>query len=88
MRAKRRDANEGAIVKALEAIGATVLRCDHPDLIVGYTRPSGYIVNLLLEVKTDGGRLRPSQHAMLRTWKGQYAIVRSIDEAVFVVTSE
>ena len=46
-RAKKRDANEASIVKALESVGATVLRLDEIDLLVGY----GGTKNILMEVK-------------------------------------
>jgi len=47
-----------------------------PDLVVGI--PGG--TNLLLEVKGKSGTLTPSQAKFFDAWKGQKAIVRSINE--------
>ena len=84
--AARRDANEGEIVKALEAIGCSVLRLDAVDLIVGRAG-----VNYLLECKdgrkSAGNRpLTPAQKKLRSEWRGQYAVVLSADEAVAVGT--
>ncbi len=82
--AKKRDLNEPEIVKALRAIGCTVLLADHPDLIVGYRGRT-----FLLEVKNPHGasRLTDSQKALRRNWNGgPLAFVYSVDEAVEVVT--
>lgn len=75
--AKRRDPNEPEIVRALRDIGATVKRLDDIDLLVGWRGR-----NFLLEVKDLKGALKPSQEEMARTWRGQYEIVRSVDEAL------
>lgn len=75
--AKRRDPNEPAIVKALEAVGASVKRLDEVDLLIGWR---GH--NFLLEVKGPKGALKPSQEEMIRSWRGQYGIVRTADEAL------
>jgi hypothetical protein len=75
--AKRRDPNEPEIVRALRDIGATVKRLDDIDLLVGWRGR-----NFLLEVKDLKGALKPSQEEMVRTWRGQYEIVRSVDEAL------
>ena len=75
--AKRRDPNEPDIVRALRDVGATVKRLDDIDLLVGWRGR-----NFLLEVKDRKGALKPSQEEMVRTWRGQYEIVRSADEAL------
>lgn len=90
-RAKRRDANEGPIVAALEAAGATVQRLDAdgvPDLLVGYAGRT-----YLLEVKnpatkagakvggvrTKGrGALTPSQTRWFALWRG-FPIAEVVD---------
>lgn len=79
----RRDVNEPEIVKALRAIGCTVKHGNDIDLIVGYQNR-----NYLLEVKTAKGKLKPSQEELLRVWRGQYAIVRTVQEAIDVVTEK
>ncbi len=76
----RLDANHQAIRDALEQMGATVdPRCPG-DLLVGFEGR-----NYLLEVKTSKGKLKASQEAFQAGWRGQYAVVRSVDEALRVV---
>jgi hypothetical protein len=83
----RKDANQGEIVAALEKIGATVWVMDQPcDLLVGLAGK-----NWLLEVK-DGNKppsarkLTVEQEAFKASWVGQFDVVTSPQEAIFVVT--
>ena len=72
--AAKRDANEEAIVRALEAVGASVERLSAkgvPDLLVGF-RGATY----LLEVKMPAGRLSSDQVAWHAAWRGQVSVVR------------
>lgn len=84
--AKKRDLVEPPIVAALRAIGATVLICDHPDLIVGYRGET-----FLLEVKdpskrNHADRLKPSQVQLFAEWQGgPLHVVESVDEALGVL---
>jgi Holliday junction resolvase len=84
--AVRRDANEGEIVAALEAIGCDVVRADVVDLIVGRGN-----LTMLIECK-DGSKppsarkLTPSQLKLQANWRGHYAVVTSPEEAIAVVT--
>lgn len=76
----RRDANEAAIVQALEAVGASVLPLSvvgGGDLLVGFQGR-----NYLLEIKTSTGELTIAQTAFKASWRGDYAIVRTPDEAL------
>jgi len=81
----RRDANEPEIVKALEAIGASVVRLDikdGPDLLVGYRGR-----NILLEVKNPEyrgrtGHVKDGQKSWHSSWPGQAAIIYSAEEAI------
>lgn len=79
----RRDANEGPIVDALLAAGATVLRLnmkDVPDLLVGFRGR-----NVLMEIKNppgpkggtsaDGQHLSFDQHAWHLAWRGLTPVV-------------
>lgn len=77
--AAKRDGNEQSIVQALRDIGASVMQVDKVDLIVGYRGE-----NYLLEVKDPKGRnrLTPSQERLIVEWRGQYAVIRNIDEAL------
>jgi hypothetical protein len=71
---KRRDANEGAIIDTLRAVGCSVQQlsgADMPDLLVGYRGE-----NFLIEVKTLKGKLRERQQAWHRAWQGIVHIVR------------
>lgn len=77
-RAKRRDANEPAIVQVLQDMGASILRLDEFDLLVGY---HGH--DLKVEVKMNKGRITESQNEMLATWRGSpLHIIRSPEEMV------
>ena len=49
-----------------------------PDLVVGYQGRT-----LLLEVKGPQGRLRASQEAFCRRWRGgEYRVVKTVPEAL------
>lgn len=75
---RRRDANEKAIVKALEAVGAAVFRVSGkgaPDLLVYYQAHW-----LPVEVKTKGGSLTTAQIAARVT--APYPVVSSVEEAL------
>ena len=78
--AKRRDANEPAIVAALEKVGCKVVRSDVVDLIVGRGKRTW-----IMEVKTDRGQLTPAQVRNFSDWPGQYNVVRTPEEAVEIV---
>jgi len=73
----KRDSNEAEIIKALRAVGATVMMTDQADLIVGFRG-----VNYIFEAKSDGGYPSKNQVSLLFHWQGQIAIVRSVDEAL------
>ncbi len=86
-RKKKRDGNEGDLVRALELVGADVERLDlanGPDLLVGFRGR-----NWLLEVKNPDGRNRveSNQEQWHGRWRGQSAVVRSAMEAIEVITS-
>ena len=79
------DANQSDIVESLRTIGATVeslhrVGAGCPDLLVGFRG-----VNVLMEVKTDKGKLRETQVAWHDEWRGQVAIVRNADDAFLVL---
>lgn len=81
--ARKRDANEKAIVDALRRAGATIVRLsvpDAPDLLVGYRGR-----NWLLEVKTARGRTKVGQLAWAMGWNGHTAVARTVDEAFNVI---
>lgn len=82
MTAKRVDSNQREIVQALREIPGVTVTCTHevgkgfPDIVVGYRG-----VNYLVEVKTQKGKLIPSEAAWHARWRGQVAVVRTVEEA-------
>ncbi len=90
MRAKRTDANQVDIVKALREIGCSVAVTSgagdgFPDIVAGRGKK-----NWLIEIK-DGNKppsaqkLTTDQVRFHSEWKGQIDIVTSVDEAVNLV---
>lgn len=73
----RVDANAEAIWQAMEAAGASVYRGGPLDGIVGIRGD-----NLLVEVKTAKGTLRPSQKSFLARWKGQAFVIRTVEDGL------
>lgn len=74
-KAQRRDENEGEIVKALRAVGASVEFLGGkgvPDLLVGYR-----CNNYLLEVKRLGESLSDDQSGWHASWLGQVRLVHT-----------
>lgn len=92
-RAKRRDANEGDICDALEAVGAYVYRLDVPlDLLVGF-RGETYLIEVKLPLGPKGGstdrRLTDDQAEFFRDWRGRPpVIVRTVDEGLAAIGLE
>lgn len=76
----RTDGNQGKIVEVARGLGASVA-CSHmvkngfPDLVIGWR---GH--NLLVEVKSDVGRLTQDQLVWQEDWRGPVHIVRSTEE--------
>lgn len=86
----RVDANQREIVQALRSVGASVKSLagvgnDFPDIVVGFRN-----LNFLFEIK-DGSKapsmrkLRPGQRLFQATWQGQIAVIKSVDEALYVI---
>lgn len=91
MKLARVDANQPAIVEALRKLGATVLHLHTigkgaPDIAVGYMGK-----NALIEIK-DGSKppsarkLTPDEERFHAEWRGQVAVVESVDEAIAFIT--
>jgi len=95
MRAKRIDANQPEIVKALRKIGCSVAVTSaagdgFPDIVVGRTDIHGNKRNWLIEIK-DGEKI-PSERKLTKDqvkfhngWKGQIAVVTSAEEAISLI---
>lgn len=86
MRAKRTDANQSEIVRALERMGCDVLDLSGvgsscPDLLVRVRAIDRW---MLVEVKTPKGRIKPGQAAFAQRWP--VAIVRSVDDAIALLS--
>ena len=84
-RAARADRNQAQIVAALRKVGATVLHLHSlgrgaPDILAGYRGR-----NILMEIKTPKGKLTPQESDFMWGWKGQYAEVRTVDEALLAI---
>jgi Holliday junction resolvase len=76
---RRRDANERAIIDALEQAGAAVFQLSGPgvpDLLVAFRG-----LWIPLEVKSKAGKLTPKQ-ADSRFRAGPFVIARTVDEAL------
>lgn len=73
----KRDANEADIFAELRAYGLSVYSLDTPaDALVGWMGRS-----YLVEVKQPKGKLTGPQEAFLETWKGDFTILRTVEEA-------
>ena len=80
-RRARVDANQAEIVEALRALGVSVQSLASvgdgcPDLLCGYRGR-----NILLEVKAPKGDTTSDQWTWGARWRGQMAIVRSVEDA-------
>jgi hypothetical protein len=81
----RTDTPQSAIVKALRMAGyfvaiTTAVKKGFPDLLV--IGPGEYGRVMLMEVKSQGGRLSPMEEVFMTKYPGPYAIVRTIEEAI------
>ena len=85
MTPKRVDANQPDIVAGLRAVGASVLHLHAvghgcPDVLVGH-----YGCNYLFEIKGPKGRLTGVQQVWYDLWRGQVAVVRSLEDALAIM---
>lgn len=80
MRAQRRDANEPAIVEALELAGYIVERHYGPDPFDILVRRIGSPIGLRMEIKMPNGILTESQREELEA--NGIVVVRTVDEAL------
>ena len=96
----RKDANHKEIVQALIEAHFTVIDLADvpanlpelaalPDILVGgFHQTMERHVNILMEIKTDDGKLRPGQRHFIDTCKGPVVAVRSAAEALAVMGIE
>ena len=90
----RKDGNQQAIVDALIEAHLSVVDlssvplnlpelADLPDILVGgYHQQRGEHINVLMEVKTPAGDLRPGQKDFVNWWRGEVHTVRTPAEAL------
>lgn len=81
-RARRVDANQPAIVKALRDAGRTVEVISDvgrgvPDLLVGHLGRT-----FLLELKTPGSKMTTHEAVWHLAWRGHAAVVYTVQEAI------
>ena len=84
-----RDANEPEIIRALERIGASVIRMHTPvDLLCGF-RGCNYLIEIKRPLGPKGGKrgrdLTPDQRVFFKVWHGKVHIVRTPTEALLAV---
>lgn len=73
----KRDLNEADIFAELRAYGLSVYSMDRPaDALVGYMGRS-----YLIEVKGLKGTLTTPQETFLEGWKGDFTILRTVEDA-------
>ena len=82
MKFDKRDLTEAAITAALTKAGC--------DIEYVYRQPYDIIVGragntYLLEIKSGKAALRPSQKVFKMTWRGNYSVVRTVEEALRAV---
>ena len=79
------DANQLAISEAFKSLGCTVFDLSRvgfgmTDLIVGFCG-----LNLLVEAKSEIGKLTPDQVEFHASWRGHKCVIRTPDEAIDLV---
>ena len=81
------DANQNTIVSGLRQIFGpdcvfilSTVGSGMTDIIVGVRGQ-----NILLEIKTDRGKLTPDQQIFHKVWPGQVDIVHTLEEALKVI---
>lgn len=83
-----RDKNHIAIQKAIKKLGCTVVDLAAvgrgcPDILVGIEGKTNRY-NLLFEIKSIKGRLRKGQKEFHEQWAGKVAVIRTVEEAVYI----
>lgn len=87
--AHKRDGNEHAIRRTLEAVGFQIVQLSAtglPDLIVNGVNQQGMPDSWFMEVKSAKGQLTDAQNDTLNNWQGKpIHIVRTEEEALAIV---
>lgn len=88
---KKVDANQGEIVQALREAGASVTDLHEvgkgcPDIVVGWIDRKSLIPHtVLMEIKTENGRMTPEEKDWWATWQGHALVIRSPREALIAI---
>lgn len=77
-RAKKIDANQPGIVKALRAIPGVTVELDHDDMLVGYKGRTYWYE--LKDGKPTESKIKPDQYRIWETFTGHYKIVWTLDQ--------
>jgi hypothetical protein len=90
--ANQRDANEPEMLTVLRRIGATWLPLNvknGPDGVIGF-RGKNFIVEFKLPKGPRGGtshsKQSPGQKDAQRDWRGQWDVIRTVDELLELLT--
>jgi hypothetical protein len=83
----RIDGTQVEIVECARKFGASVLPLFRlgqgaPDILVGYRSQ-----NIMVEIKTENGKLNERQEKFRDEWKGQYAVVHNTHEMLSLLLS-
>ena len=84
--ANRVDKNQREIVDGLRSIGCSVLLLNKvkggcPDILVGFDKR----YNILMEIKSENGKLNEAEKDFIDNWNGVVFVVRSFDDAKSIV---
>ncbi|NJD60448.1 MAG: hypothetical protein FIA98_13725 [Anaerolineae bacterium] len=88
---KRTDHNQAEIIQALRSIGCSVQDLSQigrgtPDLLCGYMNK-----NFVIEVKNckdRAPRLTVCEEEWIRRWKGQVAVITTIEDAIAIILQD
>lgn len=86
----KRDLNHREIVNGLRFAGCSVLDLadlgdDKPDILVATRTKTGKRRSVLLEIKSEDGKVSERQADWHQAWKGEVYVVRSLSEALLVM---
>jgi len=81
-RGKRIDNNQQSIVKALRQIPGVTVQVDMSDILVGYRGHNYWFEIKSSKLKTEERYLKDSQKKLLKSWRGHYQVVHTLDEII------
>lgn len=79
------------IVQGLRTIGCSVQLLSSvgggcPDILVGVAGAKGGRRNILMEIKSKGGKVSAVQTLWMDQWRGQVSVVYSLDQALEIIS--